>query len=487
MRKMKKIASLMMALVMVLAMSVTAFASGETPDPAEESYTITINNAVDGYVYTAYQIFDGDLSEDGKTLSNVTWGSGIDSTNDELVAALTAKYGSADAATVAAKIVTTEDAAAFAEIIGTYVTTGTASGNSSPYSIAVTDPGYYLVINTTVPTTDSAYTDYILEVVTDVEVNPKAADVPGFEKEVGTTGGAATSTDYAIGDDVPFTLTATLPQGYSAYETYKLVFSDTLSEGLTFNEDVKVTVGGVEISKSDYTYSYDVTSNSFTVTIEDVTELAVEGVTIGAGTEIVVSYSATLNDNAGSVVENDASLSYSNDPNSSSTGTTGDKTYVVTFTVVVNKTDGTNALAGAAFTLYTKDEAGNYTVVAGTFEAGETTTFNFNGLAAGDYMLVESTTPDGYNTAAPVYFTINAAVTEDADSETGVTVHITDIDGFTTNDLTTTVTTTVVNNAGSSLPSTGGIGTTIFYVVGTVLVLGAAVVLITRRRMSSEA
>lgn len=120
--------------------------------------------------------------------------------------------------------------------------------------------------------------------------------------------------------------------------------------------------------------------------------------------------------------------------------------------------------------------------------------FTVDGLAVGDYVLVETKTPDGYNTMDDLYLTITAETVEAADgsaSVTKLTVTVTDADGnsvsgFDANSNTQTITTSIKNTKGSVLPSTGGIGTTIFYVVGAIMVFGAAVVLITRRRMRAE-
>ncbi|MCD8353573.1 MAG: isopeptide-forming domain-containing fimbrial protein [Clostridiales bacterium] len=306
MSKLKKLGSMLLALVFAIGMTCTAFA-------ADGDYTITINNSTDGYTYVAYQIFAGTLSEDETTLSDVTWGSDVNTDAERFETTLTAQYGTTDAATIAAAITTTEAAAAFAEVIAPYVTGGTSSGTASPYTITVSEAGYYLVVNTVVPNGDYAYSDYILEVVDDVTVNPKATSTPDFDKTVGTSndGDLADTNDatedYAIGDAVPFTLTATLPDSISAYDTYKLVFTDTLSTGLTYDVDsLTVTVGGVTLTSDQYTLV--VNGQTITVTITDVLSLELNGVTVGSGTEVVVSYTATLNEEAGSIESNKACL-----------------------------------------------------------------------------------------------------------------------------------------------------------------------------------
>ncbi|MCD8018108.1 MAG: isopeptide-forming domain-containing fimbrial protein [Clostridiales bacterium] len=499
MRKMKKFASVLLALVMVFAMNVTAFAADG------DGYTITINNSTSGYVYTAYQIFAGDLSEDGNTLSNITWGTGIGSSNEQFLAALNDTYGTTDAAEIAAKIEDAEDVAAFAAIVADYVTSGTTSVQQSDgtYTITVDDAGYYLIVNTTVPA-DGEYTDYILEVVDDVNVDPKTNGTPTFDKTVTdvndsdntTTQGDTDSADYDIGDDVPFTLTATLPSDLSLYTSYKLVFHDTLSSGLTFNNDVVVKVGNVTLSAEDYTVAYttDETTGETTITITISDLLDIEGLSLTSGTEVVVTYTAGLNDNASYEENNKAYVEYSNNPyDEDSTGSTPeDITTVFTFTLTVNKVDSEgNALKDAGFTLYKYNaDTETYEVVGKEITGDGLTTFTWEGLDDGQYKLVETTTPDGYNTMDDLYFTIEASHTED-----GITsLVIKDADGntisgtglsFTTSTSDGTISTNITNYKGSELPSTGGMGTTIFYIVGGVLVLGAAVLLITRKRMSA--
>lgn len=306
MKNMRRLASVLLAIVMVLAMTVTAFAASP--------YTITINNDEDGYVYTAYQIFAGDIAEeytryigtsaptdgtqlytyDGvstytpaatyvagttyyymvEVLTNITWGSGIDYTNTDLQDALTSTYSSTDAATIALELTTQARAEAFADIVGKYLTTGTNSTQgTNVYTIEVSDAGYYLIENTKVPDGyDAAYTNYIMQVVANVTVDPKS-DVPSSDKTVGDINDSddtkytdgQTSADHDIGDDVPFILTATMPSNYGAYSQYKLVFHDTMDPSLTFDaSSVEVSVGGIVVDPSCYTvltYGYQAADN----------------------------------------------------------------------------------------------------------------------------------------------------------------------------------------------------------------------------------
>lgn len=235
--------------------------------------------------------------------------------------------------------------------------------------------------------------------------------------------------------------------------------------------------------------------------------------TVGGGSKIRVEYTSKLNEKAkigkeGNV--NSASLEFSNNPNQEQGGTpdTGntpwDNVIVFTYKVVVNKIDSSKKpLAGAAFELSKKvnDEYTRVALVNATQNtegkytlSNETVTkFEWKGLDDGDYMLTEVITPAGYNTIAPIKFTVNADHTITWEGENRNTI-LTSLTGnaatgditFTANDDKTELATNVVNNKGSELPTTGGMGTTIFYVVGSILVLGAAILLITKKRMSAR-
>ncbi len=562
MKKLKKLLSIVLVLTMVLSLNVVSFASTGT-------YTITITNDTDGYVYTAYQIFAGTLATDGtNTLDNITWGSGVDSTDAAFLAALTTAYGTTDAAEIAATLTTTALAEAFAEIVGEYLVDTYAvdsTYDSGEYTIGLTDAGYYLVKNTTVPD-NGAYTSYILEVVKDVPVDEKAS-VPSMTKNVmetndtdGTTAGWQDTADYDVGDSIPFRLTGTVASNVADYDSYKYIFHDVMSTGLELDTDVDVVVtiypsyttdsngvvvpGGTGVVvASGYTV---VTSGlnddcSFEVQFTDLLScLDDTGATISvtASSLVVVEFNAKLTSSA--VVGNNgnpntAYLEYANNPyNETDTGSTPwDTNVVFTYEVDVNKvkSDGTSALEGAEFTLYKKvkysdgdtgtfyswdSTEGKYVEVASpvdgetycilvgvaTASGTENNEFSWSGLDAGDYVLVETVTPTGYNTMDNVEFTITAkidnAYTAATVNASGVNsygeAYLTDLSAtvtsgsasFTGDEDEGTLTANIINNAGSELPSTGGIGTTIFYVVGGILILGAVVLLITKKRMNSE-
>ena len=507
MKHIKKLASLLLALVMVLSLAVTAFADEPT------TYSITINNSTAGHTYEAYQIFTGDLHEG--VLSNIKWGSSVSEAGQAALG---------DAAAKAETLKNEADAKAFAKAVAPYLTTVAGSANTvtdGKYVISGLAAGYYLVKDKDGSLTGNAdaYTEYIIKVVSDTTATPKSS-VPTVEKKVkdtndstGVTSGWQDSADYDIGDSIPFQLKATLANNVSSYTTYKVVFHDTLSKGLTYNGDAKVYIGGTETNGFTVTSTVNADgTTTLTVSCDDVKALGA-----GNSSEITVEYTATLNENAvlGSAGNpNEVYLEYSNNPNKSEAGnnetgnTPKDTVIVFTYKTIINKVDSENEpLTGAAFKLEKlikgKDGAADTWTTVKEFTVDETTTtFTFSGLDDGQYKLTETKTPAGYNTIDPIYFVIEAThdVTADAPTLKTLNAYLTDANGNKQTemkggesvnidlgavDLTAgSITTTVVNKSGSELPSTGGIGTTIFYVLGGVLVLAAVVLLVTKKRMS---
>ena len=507
MKHIKKLASLLLALVMVFALATTAFAE-------ETTYSITINNSTAGHTYEAYQIFTGDLS--GTTLSNIVWGSGVSEAGQTALG---------DAAAKAETLKTEADAKAFAKAVAPYLTTAAGSANTvtdGKYVISGLAAGYYLVKDqdgSLIGDNDS-YTEYIIQVVGNVTATPKS-DVTEVQKKVKDINDSTDTTktdwqdsaDYDIGDSIPFQLKATLANNVSSYTTYKVVFHDTLSKGLTYNNDAKVYIDGTETNGFTVTATVNADgTTTLTVSCDDVKALGA-----GNSSVITVEYTAKLNENAvlGSAGNpNEVYLEYSNNPNKSEKGnnetgeTPKDVVIVFTYKTIINKVDSENApLTGAAFKLEKlikgKDGAADTWTTVKEFTVDETTTsFTFSGLDDGQYKLTETKTPAGYNTIDPIYFVIEATHDVTADSPTLKTLnaYLTDANGnkqtemkdgesvnidLGTVDLTAgSITTTVVNKSGSELPSTGGIGTTIFYVLGGVLVLAAVVLLVTKKRMS---
>ena len=514
MKHSKKLASLLLALVMALSLAVTAFADEST------TYSITINNSPAGHTYEAYQIFTGDLATNeagNKVLSNIVWGSGVSEAGQTALG---------DAAAKAETLKTEDDAKAFAKAVAPYLTTAAGSANTvtdGKYVISGLAAGYYLVKDRDGSLTgdNDSYTEYIIQVVGNVTATPKS-DVPEVQKKVKDINDSTDTTktdwqdsaDYDIGDSIPFQLKATLADNVSSYTTYKVVFHDTLSKGLTYNNDAKVYIDGTETNGFTVTATVNADgTTTLTVSCDDVKALRA-----GNRSAITVEYTAKLNENAvlGSAGNpNEVYLEYSNNPNKSEKGnnetgeTPKDVVIVFTYKTIINKVDSeTKPLTGAAFKLekLIKGEDGaadTWTTIKEFAVDGTTTSFTFSGLDDGQYKLTETKTPAGYNTIDPIYFVIEAThdVTADAPTLKTLNAYLTDANGnkqtemkdgesvnidLGTVDLTAgSITTTVVNKSGSELPSTGGIGTTIFYVLGGVLVLAAVVRLVTKKRMGN--
>ena len=308
------------------------------------------------------------------------------------------------------------------------------------------------------------------------------------------------SADHDIGDTVPFKLTATMPSNVLNYETYKIVFHDDLAAALALNAgSIKVymyeTAYKANVDTDVNDYMKDVTGNfdiittgladdcTFEVACNNV--LAIEGVT--KDTAFVVYYEATLTDSAviGALGNpNEAYLEFSNDPYSDSTGETEtDKVSVYTYQIIVNKTDSHgHELKGAGFKLYKKNLAGAYVLIGTELKGADMVTFTWSGLDDGDYKLEESTVPEGYNKMSDILFSISAVHSESADEPALIS-----LDGgvMGTGVVDTgAITKDIVNNTGVVLPETGAEGTFMLITGGTVLVVVAAVFMITRKKMS---
>lgn len=485
MKRMRKLAGLLLAMVMVFAMTATAFAAGNK----------IVINGTEGHKYEAYQIFTGTLSEDKTTLSDIVWGNGI---TDAGKAAL------GDAKNYAE---TVEDADAFANLL---VENGYLQNAASPvvdgatYTFDNLTAGYYLVkdqAGSLAGQEDEAYTSYIVKVVGTVEMNPKS-DIPTVEKKVKDINDSTTteftgwqdSADHDMGDDVPFQLTGTLPENYGNYTVYTYVFHDTLSAGLTFNGDAKVYVVNGE-TRTEVTDSFECpeagAGPELTFACDDLK--GIDNVVITKDSKIVVEYTAELNENAVLGSEGNPNvvyLEYSNNPNYDGEGdveenetgkTPEDKVIVFTYKVVVNKVDkDQKTLPGAGFTLYKKNAAGVYVAIGEELTGEALTTFEWVGLDDGDYKLSETTTPDGYNTIDDILFSITPT---HKPNELTLT-ELLGGDKFSGEVSTGALTATIENIAGTTLPSTGGMGTTVFYLIGGILMIGAAVLLITKKRMN---
>jgi fimbrial isopeptide formation D2 family protein/LPXTG-motif cell wall-anchored protein len=497
----KKLFSYIVAIAMIFTL--TAFAGGAV-NAADTTYKLTLNGTTKGHTYEAYQVFTGDLSTntDGdKVLSNVQWGEGVTYTQvtGENKSAADVAKALGDGTMTTAQLINQLT-------LTTPVKTVNSSTDSTSTVIDKLAAGYYLVKDKdgTQANTSDAYTKFIVKVVGDSEANVKSG-VPTVEKKVKdtndsigetSTSGWQDSADYDIGDDVPYQITGTMPDNIGDYTTYKYIFTDTMSKGLSFKTgSAKIMIGTTEVT-GKFTENVTTNDDGSTVTWTCNDLKGIDGVTVNKDTTVVVTYKATLNKKAviGSAGNpNTVNLTYSNNPNKGGEGETGktpdDKNIVFTYKAVVNKVDqGKKSLAGAGFTLQKKVN-GAYTDVK-SFTAGEATKFEFTGLDDGDYKLIESTTPEGYNTITPIEFTISATHDETADEPTLISLTTkvtTGVAAFTADKDAGSLTTDVVNKKGSTLPETGGMGTTLLYAVGGVLVaLAAAYIIISKKHEKAE-
>lgn len=473
MKRTRKLASLLLALVMVFALATTAFA---TAPGTTTTGSITVDNPVADRTYTAYKIFDV-VYDDARVNYSYTikgdseWYNTVNGYATEANGLTLTPVADTTANTYVVTITDAFSAPKFAAALNAEVTgktgkTLTKAESANTAAVSGLELGYYFVSSNTGALCNLTTTN------PDVTIHDKN-DMP-FEK-------TADQTNVDVGQTVNYTVTGKVPDytGFNAY-TYKV--ADTMSEGLTFKKDVKVTVGGADVSTA-CTVAYDANgnANSFTVTIP------VMNYQIGA--EIKVTYSAVVNEKAIAVVsKNNAKLIYSNDP---TTGSTNESEPVIvnvyTSKIVIDKYETgkkTTKLPNAKFVLYKEETPGTpasavyykwndtdkkvewvtemtAATVMTTNDQGEAT---FGGLADGTYHLVETEAPAGYNPlTAPVPVTVA---------------------GSSTDTTKLSVTAEVENKTGTTLPTTGGMGTTIFYVLGAVLVVGAGVLLVTKKRMS---
>ena len=468
----KKLFAALLAAALVLAMAVPAFA--ETS--ANPKGSITIDGTVSGETYTIYKLFDLDSYDTASnaysytvvdawagffapgaaganyiTLTNghPTWKAGVDSTDDSDTVAALAKA-----------------ALTWAKVKGITGTAETATGDTVTFSGL--DLGYYLVdsslgalcgLNTTNP---------------DATIKEKNGQ-PTIEKEVKNGDAWGTTNDAKIGDTVEFKITIHVEAGAQSYKV-----TDTMEKGLSFiSGSVKIDNETLNDNNATLTLKQNDGDPTFTLAFAD------SYVANKVGQDIVVTYTATLNENA--VVagnKNSATLHYSNKQ------TVNKETTTYTYEFDLLKVDGADhkLLNGAEFKLYDAENggsvikvvpvAGGYRVANGD-ETGAVDTIkvdgkvHISGLDKTTYWLEETKAPDGYNKLTerkPVNLTNgsnNTTLTSDTWSEAdhGVAVE---------------------NNAGAILPGTGGMGTTLFYVIGGGLMVAAVVLLVTKKRMEHK-
>lgn len=505
-KAMKKLMAALLAVAMVCAMAIPAFAAGGT-----EVTDSKVN--VKNHKFEAYQIFSANL--DSGKLTDVEWGNGVKGT--ELLAALktattlgdfnTCKNAS-EVADVLSKF-NNEQATAFASFVAkSYLTITKTEGTGT---IALPSAGYYLIKDVTPVEGEYDASNLTLLLVSGAEtVTPKVkTDIPTLQKKVkdkndstGDTTDWQDSADYDIGDTIPYQLTATLGD-VSNFDTYYVEFVDKMDH-LSFTGITSVKVGDTPLTAEQYDCTWDSTSKTLKVSIDNVKAHSATN-----GSTITVEYTAILDSDAilGSTGNpNEAHLIFSNNPNGNGYGKTApDKNIVFTYKVVANKVDQTgNPLPGAAFALYKKlpanfDDSTSHIMEGddayapveqlnvdenGEIADKELTTFEWKGIDDGEYMIKEIITPTGYNSIEPIKFTVTADHQIKADNPQ--LTELTGGDRFDGSVEHGTLTTRIENKQGTTLPGTGGIGTTIFYVVGGGLMAAAAILLITKKRMENR-
>ena len=504
-KAMKKLMAALLAVAMVCAMAIPAFADGSSSTSTAAVTLYTITAPKNSHTYEIYQIFTGDYDAlQPSMLTNIKWGKNGTGTAGDAVeqTVLDELSGVASSASDKAKLAVIEKYVTLTNPVKTIVNGG---------SVEVVG-GYYLIKDQDGSLSGSEpYTTYLVSVVGNVTIKPKSNDVPEFEKKLkdtndstGDVSGWQDSADYDIGDYIPFRLQGTVPEDYDSYKTYYYAFHDKEEAGLTFDpSSVEVHLGdenGAIISDNYYKVATKTsgtlsdTECTFEIVFDDLKNIP----SVTANSTITVTYRSKLNENAvlgkqGNV--NTAKLEYSNNPRGSGTGTTPwDNVIVFTYKVVVNKVDQNHdPLVGAQFTLTKKTKNG--TDVVKTMDVNTTLTqFTLSGLDDGEYTLTETVTPAHYNTISPITFTVTADHKIDWDSISTRDNVLTSLSGekkvgeitFNVDKKAGTLTTDVVNNIGTTLPGTGGIGTTIFYVIGGGLMVAAAILLITKKRMENR-
>lgn len=540
----KKLLAALLAVAMLCAMAIPAFAGTE-------------GDITTWHSFSAFQIFkgkvDGNDIKDFK-ISNVTWGSNIADNPaaflDQLKADSTLgtqfQFIDATDANTAQKVLevisqwkdSDPNSIAFARVVCHYLYPDAnatpepaVKGGGGSNHIHFDEAGYYLVVDTTTfnhGDFDHAYNSFLLMVTHEdwnIPITPKA-EKPSVKKEVfdnfdnqdGTsTGDFGSSADHAINEKFQFKLTATLPastdHAYDYYDTYAVCFKDTLSEGITYDGPDSVVIE----SKGNPGNRYDITDSStidisklesqnyFEVNIHDVKACAKDaGFDLNDGATITFTYTAHLNEKAtvnttsGSTSNiNKVYLTYSNNPkDESSIGKTPESTPVYVYTYQLNNTKHQDtekgpALEGACFRLYSDEACTDQSEVqlyqkdgfyypikdvlgkeAVEMKSAANGTFNVKGLDAGTYYLKEITPPDGYSACKVIPVTIKA----DHSRNDQVNLEGSNL----TNDIVN------IKAGGITLPSTGGIGTTLFYVVGGGLMVAAIVLLVTKKRMENK-
>lgn len=524
----KKLLAALLAVAMVCAMAIPAFAYDTKEDL----------NKKHGYI--AFQIFKGVISKDNQTLSDVDWGKNIPHPEDFLPKlkedpTLKIPFQDADNLQDVLAVISTwhnsdDDSIAFARFVCNYIYTDPLADSESTIvggngAIKIPEPGYYLIVDNTYFNLGDfyhAYNSFFLVNDThqgeyNVIINHKVVK-PTVEKKVydnqdGTSeAGFYSSADHAINEEFKFQLTATLPasenngRAYDYYNEYAVLFNDTLSKGITYDrlDSVVIESDGIPYDITNDSSKYEVddsrleSDHYFVVGIPDVKTCVPD---LNKGATITVTYTAHLNENAavnGSTDnKNKVQLQYSNNPSNSAYWGFTPESAVCVYTYQLNNTKYRdddipgNELEGAGFRLYSdkachdEDEIKLKMNDDGTYSRDFSTEgkgvemlsnkdgqFNVKGLDAGTYYLRETKTPTGFNTCPDTKIVISATHDEHNVSLSGES----------------NLNNKIINKkaGGITLPSTGGIGTTLFYVVGGGLMVAAIVLLVTKKRMENK-
>lgn len=541
MKNVKKLLGIILILALVTSMGTLALAE-------DESHTITISNGVDGETYTAYKIFDVTIAEGATAGTGGTGFAYSITTSSEWWQTVTGKPA-AEAGTEAfvynyLKFTPTTEpgkwtvqaeesfsAATFATVLANDVSGKNAAGSIASYSsssntISVADLGYYFVTTSlgslcSLDTTNTDVTIYEKNTKPGIEKEVKESSDNGYDKVADANVGGTVNYQLTINTGSKISVTAgnvdELPDGTGVDDVYTIV--DTIPEGIEYTANsVVVKVGETTWTLGDdYTVAYDSTARTLTIVLGEEDVLTTKLAALGANTDIIITYNATVTGDIDidAANTNTATLTYK-----SQTTTSTAKVYSWSFDVL--KYTGSDAasgtkLADATFTLSkdstvlkfikvsddvfrydarvqsavltdgkndnvaNPDDATAKVTVVDSITTTSSGTFVIKGLDEGEYTLTETAAPDGYNTLKdPITVTIASAVSGE-DEAMVLTKSLSPVTKVGEIDYVT-----VHNQSGAELPSTGGIGTTIFYVIGGLLIVGAGVVLVTRKKTQDD-
>lgn len=525
MSKVKRILAVMMAMVMVLAMSIPTFAA--TVPTENDVATGTVQHVEKNAVVTAYQItkaqYNNGFTGYVKANNDLAIANVLEPTSDEVTAiakqitgnAVTLKSVPMTAAAVDEKEKYTDFTANLNAGYWLVLVTGTVDEVYNPMLVGV----YYSANgsdNTMTSNPVNADSKWTLETA-----NAYAkSTTPSIKKEI-VGGETEKGNDVAIGDTVNFKITTTIPSYSKQYDTVAVTISDTMSKGLTLNKD-SIQINGAAVS-ADMIENMTTTDRGFTLPIKSNYAKAHGGETV------TVTYSAVVNNDADVNFDpntNSATLSYTNNPKGD-VKTTESKTYTYTFSIgaalsaatqgytekinqiikvdengkviskVEEKSETPNdkvveVVKGATFTLTNTETGKTYTA-----ESGEDGGLTFNGLDAGTYTLVETDAPEGFTIDKSEHTVVIAATYNDDGTLNTYTITIDEKntstytatyekDGIINKISTSTTVTDIKNTKLSALPSTGGIGTTIFTIGGCAIMIVAAGLFFATRRKTQK-